>query len=479
MLRIVSIILLLTVFMMSGTAVLASEIKQTAVAGAFYPGDAAKLSRDVDAYLAKVRTNRGGTRPMAIVVPHAGYEYSGAIAAEAYARLKGKPVSTIILLGPSHHAPLNGAAVYPGDGMQTPLGIIPVAVKTARSLVHEHEQVRLDAAPFAREHSLEVQLPFIQRAFGAKVPVVPILVGTPTRDSLTALSRDLGRLLRADPHALLVISSDLSHYHDQATARRMDRGMIDAVERLSSNDLERLVQSGRGEMCGIWPTVYGIAATRGAGASHGVLYRSGTSGDVNGDKKRVVGYAAMGIMRDVLSKQQKRALLELARRTVNRQVNGERMPESVTDDPQLRADGAAFVTLNGPDGRLRGCIGTIVPNSSLYESVIRNAVAAAIHDPRFKPVSKDELKGLSVEVSVLSPLVPISDPSAIVIGRHGLYLEKGGASSVFLPQVPVELGWDLPTYLSQLALKAGLPADGWRGAALSVFSAEVIREHER
>ncbi len=477
--RIVMILLLQVTSLCLTVACHGAQIKQPGVAGTFYPAESSVLKRDVDRYLSGVRSTKGGARPVALIVPHAGYEYSGAIAAEAYARLKGKLVSTVILIGPSHHVPFNGAVIYPGEGMGTPLGVVPIAVKTARSLVHEHEQVRLDAAPFAREHSLEVQLPFIQRAFGAKVQVVPILVGTPTRDSLTALSRDLGRLLRADPHALLVISTDLSHYHNQASAQRMDRGMIDAVERLSTNDLERLVQSGAGEMCGIWPTVYGIAAARGAGASHGLLYRAGTSGDVNGDKQRVVGYAAMGIIRGGLSKQQKRVLLDLARRTVSRQVNGERIPVPGTGDPHLRADGAAFVTLNGPDGRLRGCIGTIVPNSSLYESVIRNAVAAAIHDPRFKPVSTDELKGLSIEVSVLSPLVPISDPSAIVVGRHGLYLEKGGASSVFLPQVPVEQGWDLPTYLSQLALKAGLPPDGWRGARLSVFSAEVIREHER
>jgi AmmeMemoRadiSam system protein B/AmmeMemoRadiSam system protein A len=452
-------------------------VKDPSVAGAFYPAEAAVLKRDVDRYLAAVRPTKGGARPVALVVPHAGHEYSGAIAAEAYGRLKGQPVSTVVLIGPSHHVPFNGAVIYPGEGMRTPLGVIPIATKTARRLVHDQDQVRFDATPFAREHSLEVQLPFIQRAFGAATAVVPILIGSPTKDSRAVLARDLGRILREDPHALLVISTDLSHYHDQATALQMDRRMVDAVERLSTNDLERYVMSGQGEMCGIWPMVYGIAAARAAGASHGVRYRSATSGDVTGDKRRVVGYAAMGIMRTPLSNRQRQELLELARRTVTRQVNNETVPEPRTTDPVLRADGAAFVTLNGPDGRLRGCIGSIVPNSSLYESVSHNAVAAAIHDPRFTPVRQEEVRGLAIEVSVLSPLVTINDPAEIVIGRHGLYLEKGMASSVFLPQVAVEQGWDLPTYLAQLALKAGLPADGWHGARLSVFSAEVIREH--
>ena len=451
------------------------DIKAPAVAGAFYPADAVALRQTVDRTLSAVHPAKGELRPFAVIVPHAGYEYSAAVAAEGFARLKGQPVSKVILVGPSHHVPLNGVALYPGDGMRTPLGVVPVAVKVVRQMAHDAEQVRLDAAPFAREHSLEVQLPFIQRAFGTATPVVPILVGSPTRESLAAVTRDVGRILREDPHALLVISTDLSHYHDQTTARKMDNRMIDAVERLSTRDLERLSQHGQGEMCGVWPAVYGIAAARAAGGSRSVLYRAATSGDVTGDRKRVVGYAAMGIERRRMTRAQKQQLLELARRTIGNRVRGENLPDSATREPIFRTDGAAFVTLNGPGGRLRGCIGTIIPNSSLYESVIRNAATTASGDPRFKPVAREELAGLSVEVSVLSPLTPISDPAGIVIGRDGVYLEKGGQSAVFLPQVPVEAKWDLPTYLAQLAVKAGLPPDGWRGARLSVFTAEVLK----
>ena len=318
-------------------------------------------------------------------------------------------------------------------------------------------------------------MPFIQRALGKKVEIVPILIGMPGPDSLAALSAGIARILRDDPHAVLVISSDLSHFNDQTAALAKDNRVIDAMERLSTRELELYLKSGRGEMCGGWPTVYGISAARAAGATHAVRYRSGTSADVNGDRKSVVGYVAMGVMQSRLSEKQKRQLHDLAATTVTRHVKGQQVPSAASADPLFKADGATFVTLNDAGGRLRGCIGTIQPQMSLYGSVISNAVSAASHDNRFPPVRADELASLRVEVTILSPLEAVNDSASIVVGRHGVYLEKEGRSSVFLPQVPLEQGWDLTTYLSQLALKAGLPPDGWKGARLSVFTAEVVR----
>jgi AmmeMemoRadiSam system protein A len=183
----------------------------------------------------------------------------------------------------------------------------------------------------------------------------------------------------------------------------------------------------------------------------------------------------MGIVRGRLSTDQKKQLLELARSSVVRHVKGDRLPDAATEVPILRADRATFITINGPVGHLRGCIGTIEPQASLRASVINNAVSAASHDSRFAPVRPEELPGLRFEVTILSPLSPVKDVKDIVIGRHGLFLERDGRSSVFLPQVPVEQHWDLPTYLSELSRKAGLGADGWKGARLSAFTAEVIK----
>jgi len=475
MIRFCTAVSLSIVLFLAAPVCQAALIKETSVAGAFYPADAVTLTKSVDRLLAAVRPKPAELPPLALVVPHAGHVYSGAVAAEGYARLKGRPVSTLIMIGPAHRAPLTGAAIYPGDGMRSPLGTVAIDRRLARQLASEAGHVRLDAAPFAGEHSLEVQLPFIQRALGSRVRIVPILIGVPDPESFNRLSRGIAKILASDPQAVLVISSDLSHFHDQATARTLDNRVIDALERLSRKDLERLLAGRQGEMCGGWPAVYGIAAARAAGATHAVRYRSATSGDVTGDVKSVVGYVSMGIVRGTLTADQKRQLLELARTTVFRQVRGEKLPDPGSDDPLFRADQAVFVTINGPDGHLRGCIGTIEPQSSLRAAIITNAVSAATRDSRFAPVRPDELAGLRFEVTVLSPFVPLNDVKEVVIGRHGLYLEKDGRSSVFLPQVPVEQGWDRATYLAELARKAGLAPDGWNGARLSTFTADVIK----
>jgi AmmeMemoRadiSam system protein B/AmmeMemoRadiSam system protein A len=453
----------------------AVQVKEPAVAGSFYPADSATLKSNVDRLLSSVHPVPGELPPLAFVVPHAGHIYSGAVAAEVYARLKGRPVSTVILIGPSHRVPLTGAAIYPGDGMRTPLGTVTINTRAARALASDADHVRMDAAPFAQEHSLEVQLPFIQRALGNTTTIVPILVGSPDQMSFKVLSKGIAQILDSDPKAVLIISTDLSHFHDLKTAQTMDNRVIDAMERLSHKDLERLLTSRHGEMCGGWPAVYGLAAARSAGMTHAVRYRSATSGDVTGDFKSVVGYVSMGIVRGDLTAEQKKQLLELARTTVISQVKGEKLPDAATAVPLLKADRATFVTINEPGGRLRGCIGSIEPQSSLRASIINNAVSAASRDTRFSPVRPDELPGLHYEVTILSPLVPLTSVKDIVIGRHGLYLEKDGISSVFLPQVPVEQGWDRAAYLSQLALKAGLGPDGWKSARLSAFTAEVIK----
>lgn len=460
--------------LLSSTACRA-EVKEPAVAGAFYPGTKNELQRSVDGYLNGAAQQNMPGHLLALVAPHAGYQFSGAVAGYSYAQLKGSGVSTVILLGPSHNAPLNGVAVYAKGAFRTPLGLMPVNEKVAAQLLDSKAGVVFDRTPFAKEHSLEVQLPFIQRVL-PRASIVPVVVGNPTRESYRSLTENLAKILRGDPKAVLVVSTDLSHYHDGTTAGRMDRSVIDAVERLSTGDLESLLSKGNGEACGGYPLLYALAALRSVGATNGQLYRYADSGDVTGDKKSVVGYAAMGIYRSSLTTAEKRELVVLARSSLDRHVKREPFSETPPSTARLKADGASFVTLNDKNGNLRGCIGNILPVMPLGKSVVMNARSAASRDPRFPPVSVEELSGLHLEVTVLSPLELISDIGSVTVGTHGLYLEKDGKSSVFLPQVPVEQGWNLPTYLEQLSLKAGLPADGWKSAKLSRFTAEIIKE---
>ena len=449
-------------------------VKEPAVAGSFYPADKKTLSGDVERYLSQPGDAPDEGRLLALIAPHAGYFFSGGVAGYAYAKLKGKDIRKVILIGPTHYSAISGAAIYPGAGMRTPLGTVRVDEALARTIVSEKDGVRLSEEPFEREHSLEVQLPFLQGTL-KDFSVVPILIGRMTAESYRHLSDRIATILKNDEKALVVISTDLSHYHDSKTASGMDRKVLDAVERFSAGDLERLLSNGEGEACGGGPVLYGMAAARGAGATEAKIFKYADSSAASGDTRRVVGYGAAGFYKKQLSPSVRSEILNLARSTVECQVNGKSLPTWNGSDGRMMADGAVFVTLKEKNGRLRGCIGSIQAYTALYRSVIQNAVAAVSKDPRFMPVRPEELPNLDIEVTVLSPMEPVAGPSEIVIGTHGVYLDASGRSSVFLPQVPVEQGWDLDTYLKQLAMKAGLVPEGWKGGKLYRFTAEIIK----
>jgi len=471
----IRILMLILASMLAAFAAVAAPVREPAVAGSFYPAERQQLQEMVDTFLAGATTPPVEGELVALVAPHAGYIYSGAAAAHTYQRLRGTTTRRVILIGPAHRVPVNGAAIYSRGSWRTPLGSVPIDERLATGLIDSAAGIIDDPRPFAGEHSLEVQLPFLQRVLG-DFTIIPILVGNPTPAAMTGLSARLARLLRSEPGTVLVCSTDLSHYHDAATAHAKDNLVIDAVKRMAMGDLETILQRGKGEACGGWPLLLTMAAGRGAGATNGVLYRYADSGETGGDNSRVVGYAAMGLYRTPLTAERGRELLRIARQAVTDHVNKRPLPELACSDPRLAADGAAFVTLKGKGGELRGCIGAIQPVEALCRSVRNNAVAAASRDYRFPPVRPDELAGLALEITVLSPLEPVSDPGEIRLGSHGVYLQAKGTSSVFLPQVAPEQGWDLNTTLQQLARKAGLPADGWRNGQLYRFTAEIVHE---
>ncbi|MBM4137848.1 MAG: AmmeMemoRadiSam system protein B, partial [Nitrospira sp.] len=450
-----------------------SETKEPAVAGTFYPAQKDTLREMIDEFLSKAQKGSYSGKLIALISPHAGYQYSGQVAAYSYKQLEKKDIRTVILIGPSHHKAFNGVSVYTKGKFRTPLGDVKINENLAGRLINEKADVVFNHDAFEREHSIEVQIPFLQRVL-KDFTIVPILIGSPTKQSFQYLTEKLTEILRKDEKAIMVASTDLSHYHDYETASVMDSKMIDAVERMSMEDIERNLVKREAEMCGAYPVLFTMAVARMLGANYGLLYTYANSGDVTGDKGRVVGYAAMGIYKSELTKEEKEELLSLAKNTIINYVTNGKIPGGEIKNPKFRANGATFVTIK-KNGNLRGCIGNIQPVMPLYESVIKNAISACSSDPRFPPMNKEDIKDMDVEISILSPLLSLRDVKDIQIGRHGLVIRKGMQSGLLLPQVATEFGWDRDTFLEHICLKAGLPKDAWKDAELYIFTAEIIK----
>jgi len=445
--------------------------KEPSAAGTFYPSDKKELREMVETFLSKAQRVPVNGRLIAIVSPHAGYKYSGQVAAYGYKEIEGRDIRRVIIIGPSHYVGFRGASVYTKGDFKTPLGNMKIDEKAAESLLDEKSDVKFYPEAFEKEHSLEVQLPFLQTVL-RNVTIVPIVVGSPTQQTFDRLVEKLANLL--DEKTLLVASSDLSHYHDYDRAKVMDKKIISAVERLSVSDAGNLLRAGESEMCGAYAVIISMEAARRAGTNMGVVFKYANSGDVTGDKTSVVGYSSIGLFRAPLTIEERRELLALAKKTISTYVTTGKEPDVDIKNPKFRADGAVFVTIT-EKGSLRGCIGNIEPVMPLYQSVIKNAVAASSADPRFPPMTKEELKDIEVEISILSPLKPLRDVRDIQVGKQGLVIRKDGRSGIFLPQVATEFGWNRETFLEKLCAKAGLPAGSWKNADLYTFTAEIIK----
>jgi AmmeMemoRadiSam system protein B/AmmeMemoRadiSam system protein A len=500
---------LLGVIMLTTTA--RAEVRPPAVAGSFYPGDVRELQSGLKEFLARAP---GAAAPAALIAPHAGYVFSGHTAGQAFAPLAGFRATRVILLGPSHHVGFRGGALPSSHvtAFATPLGEVPVDTAAVAKLAAFPE---FDGPSRAHdpEHSLEVELPFLQATVGA-VPIVPILVGQGTDRALArAMAKRLAGLL--DPGTVVVVSSDFTHHgapYDYApfprNAELPDR--LTALARATAGRAAAIdprgfwdqVEVSGDTVCGVRPIAVLLELLAHAFHGTGSIAEVTTSAAVSHDLHQVVAYAGVDFVGSwtpwqddppeprlgTLSAAEQKAALELARAALathlthdgqlanwfaNHRVSG-----------NLAAPAGVFVTINNrpekakKEGRLRGCIGMMEARVPLAEAIVDAAVSAS-HDPRFADLKASELGEEDLEISVLSPTHRVAGPEAIELGKDGVLLSKGGYHAVFLPQVATETGWDLPTFLSQLSLKAGLAPDAWRhGADFEVFTAQVFHEQE-
>jgi hypothetical protein len=431
-----------------------SEVRPAAVAGTFYPRDARELERDIADLLDGVENlaPRFG-HPKALIVPHAGYIYSGPVAARAYDELAAARgvVQRVVLLGPVHRVPVRGLALPGVEAFDTPLGRVPVDAEGVR-LLALHRQVVTSPAAHAMEHALEVQLPFLQKMLG-EFALLPLAVG----DARPQEVREVVERLWGGPETLFVLSTDLSHYHAYEAARAIDRATL---ARIASFDTD----INHEEACGATPLNGFLAAARARGLSIRLLGAC-NSGDTAGGKDRVVGYAAFALYEGarVSLEDAGLALLAIARAAIGHGLGAHAEPPRTDFAPWLLRPGASFVTLL-LDGKLRGCIGSLAAVRRLGEDVAVNAQAAALRDPRFAPLSAAEWPRCQVEVSVLSPAKPLrfADEAEMLAqlrpGEDGVILEYEGRRATFLPQVWENLP-DKRGFLEELMRKAGIPAD--------------------
>jgi MEMO1 family protein len=457
------------------------KVRPPAVAGSFYPADPKELAAMVDGYLA--RAAQAPLEAVALVAPHAGYPYSGQVAAYAYASLKGRKVERVVLIAPSHYEAFGFSSVYDGSAYATPLGQVPVDRAFAAKLASGSKLIRLSGvghAPSADkpEHSVEVQLPFLQRVLG-QFQIVPIVMGDQSYEACRALGIALAKLVQGT-NTLIVVSSDLSHYHTYDDAVRLDRKALNAVQEWDYLSMARNFESRIWEACGGGPIVAAMIAAERLGASRAAVLKYANSGDVTGDKSRVVGYGAIAITKSpgraeagqavfALERQEREELLRIARQSVETAVKERRVVEAPAPRSEaLNQERGAFVTLK-KGGELRGCIGYVAPIKPLYLTVRDVARFAALQDARFRPVTAGELPALEYEISVLSPMRRVMDPKEIAVGEHGLLIRKGNSEGVLLPQVPVEERWDRATFLQEICRKAGLPPRAWQDADADLF----------
>ncbi|HLF26142.1 MAG TPA: AmmeMemoRadiSam system protein B [Anaerolineae bacterium] len=476
--------------MASATAV-PHTIRPPAVAGAFYPADPAVLTQLIDGFLASASASQ--VEPSILIAPHAGYVYSGPVAACAFKSLAGRAPEGVIVLGFNHALSytFDGASIWLEGAWRTPLGDVSIDSDLARAILAAGDCFAVGLDAHHTEHSIEVMLPYLQRVLPGQ-SFVPISIGHPTFDNCRALADGLARAI-GDRDVVVVASTDLSHYPPYAGAVRVDRETLAAVLSLDplalearlDDDPDQPVPNLRTRMCGQGPVLTAMLLAQQLGAGRAELLHYANSGDApQGARDQVVGYAAIGFMRGAppaLTQADRAELLRLAREALCAQLENRPLPEPHFDSPGLRLPRATFVTLRDrATQQLRGCRGEVFARSAVWESVRRVAVLSAMDDPRFLPMQLGEAAEMHIEISVLSPLRPAASPDAVIVGRHGVLLRRGGRGGLFLPQVPLEQGWDREAYLDNLCtMKAGLPRDAWRkpDAQLYLFEADVFEEH--
>ena len=466
------------------------EVRRPAVAGSFYPADPQTLSRQVQDFLSRAPKEKIAGEIIGLVSPHAGYMYSGQVAAYAFKLVEGMKFDAVVVVAPSHRTYFQGASVYDRGGYETPLGLLPVEKGICQKLKEGSDLIQFVPKAHAQEHSLEVQLPFLQAALG-QFHLVPIVIGDQSHRTCQVVGQTIAKATLGK-RVLLVASTDLSHFHPYDEAVKMDNIILEDLRNFDPQKLAGDLSSGKGEACGGGPVMAVMIAAKERGANRVQVLKCLNSGDVTGDRSSVVGYAAAVIVQNPqgstremgpkktgtslgLTEEEKKILRQIAHSTIEGRLKGEKPPRSDILPEALKEKRGAFVSLHR-HGQLRGCIGSIQPSKPLHQIVEEMAAAAAFNDPRFESLTAKEFKDIQLEISVLTPLEQVKDIKEIEVGKHGLYIKKGFNSGLLLPQVATDYNWDRMTFLEETCRKAGLSRNAWKekDAEIYLFSADIF-----
>jgi len=455
----------------------AENIRMPVWAGKFYPAKQSELKQMIESLAQKAKqttVNIPSNKELkAIILPHAGYIYSGFTAAHASFVLSENQFKKVILLGPDHRVGFRNCAISNVKGYQTPLGFIKL---------HEDTKILLKKSnlfqyiqPFDEvEHSLEVILPFLQY-YIKEFELIPIVMGRSYE--INAIADAIEPLLDLD--TLLVVSSDLSHFLPYSKAAAKDKETIEIILNFKPEELKKRENCA----CGKTPILILMEIAR-RHEWQPVLLNYSNSGDTAGDRSKVVGYAAIAYFsKTSLNQKQGEILVKLARKTIMENLGkkmafdeARQLSDALTDSCFKESRGT-FVTIK-IDGRLRGCIGSLTSNESIHTGIRRNALNAAFRDPRFSPLTVDEFEHVDIEISILTKPQPLeyTDYSDLLsklrVNVDGVIIRKGRAGATFLPQVWKQLP-EPDIFLSRLCAKAGLSTDSWKNTKLEVLTYQV------
>jgi AmmeMemoRadiSam system protein B/AmmeMemoRadiSam system protein A len=464
-------------------------------AGRFYTNNPAELKAQLQELFAKSVKKKTGNRPLAIIAPHAGYIFSGEVAASAFNQIDpDSKFERIFIIASSHTSSFEGASVFCTGHYETPLGIVKVDLKFVKQLVKENKLIRCYPEAHSFEHSIEVQLPFLQYHLKNEFRIVPIIIGSATDETAKKLATILKPYL--NEKNLFVISSDFSHYPSYNDATLVDQITAKAIiTNKSATLLATLKENGRKNTHGLVTSLCGWSSvltllymTEQMPDITADLIQYKNSGDSpDGDKDKVVGYNAISFSQGKVRNQtsefslnndDKKFLLKLARETISAFIRKRTLPEVDLTSLRipLKTPCGAFVTLN-ENNSLRGCIGRFDAIEPLWKVVQEMAVAAATQDYRFSKVKPNEIDQLKIEISVLTPLKRILSADEFIMGKQGIYIRKGNASGTFLPQVANQTKWSKEEFLGHCSEdKAGIGWNGWKTAELYTYEALIFGE---